>query len=340
MRRQAGILASSFLLAASLCSAQSKPADQVFKNPGNYLPTAQSVLSTRHYNPASLNEIPSNEKIYVLGKDDYSRAAFSEIMATVADPSLKGLSLDNPEHSFAFPYKGACFVKLTEPSTDKKKFISVWSGIPEEFIENDSISLDGEGLGMALHEIRHCSQPHGTPVAAGENEADMQFIPAQALSSEKDLVRETMYLRALLMLNRGISQSDGKHFGVIPSYYVAALSFDSVLRGEKTPPDPQLASEAYAGLQNNLAFLLSWQAQKGSGFKEETPDFARVAMAVNAFIAVVKAEPTGDPHEKTALRAAELYMEGLKYYLPEFSRSLDQKYGHIDVQKFMAPTPP
>jgi hypothetical protein len=328
----AGALAVVLLTAARCGWCQNRDlAEQVFLNPGQYLPEAAAVFQARGYAPGSLLEIPRDPKVYILGQDAYSRAAFEEIKTTLTDPSLKALSLDDPDHSFSFPFRGACFIKLTERPKDKKTFIATWAMIPAGLIENTDVSLEGEELGMALHELRHCTQPKGLPVAVGENEADMAFVRAQPLSGDAELLRQTMYLRALFELNGGI-QSSGKIFSPSQVYYPSALSFDAVLQGAE-PPAPELAAQAYTVLENTMAMILSYQAQTGGGFKPDTPQFAQVAMAVKSFIALERGRTPENAQEKLALRAAQLYMDGLNYFLPVLTGSFDETYGRIDFPR-------
>ncbi|HAM35220.1 MAG TPA: hypothetical protein DEB40_01405 [Elusimicrobia bacterium] len=306
-------------------------AEQVFANPSRYLAQAAAVFKARGYAPGSLREIPRDMKVYVLGKDAPSRAAFAKIKTTITDPSLQSLSLDNPDHSFSFPYRGACFIKLTERAADKRAFIAAWSGIPAEFIERADVSLEGEELGMALHELRHCTQPKGIAVAVGENEADMAFVRAQRLSGHRDLLRHTMHLRALFELNAGIHGS-GPIFAPSQTYYTSALSFDAVLRGAG-PPGPEAAAQAYALLKNTMAMILSYQAQRAGGFKPNTPHFARVAMAAKSFLDFARERKLENDQEKLAVRAAELYMDGLNCFLPGFANSFESEYGRVDFPR-------
>lgn len=324
------ILCSILLTAASSCWCQDNDlAEQVFRNPYRYLPEAAAVFQMRGYDPGSLREIPQSLRVYILGKDAYSRAAFEEIKTTITDPSLKALSLDNPDHSFAFPYRGACFVKLTEPTADKIKFIATWTGIPPEFIEQNDVSMEGEELGMALHELVHCTQPKDTPVAAGETEADLAFVRAQPLSHDANLLRQTMHLRALFALNTGIQRSGSVYSPAQRTYYPAALSFDAILHGAQ-PPDPELSAQAYDVVNYRMSLILGYQTQKAGGFKRETPHFAQIAIAAKSFIEVERRQRPENDQEKLALRAAELYMDGLNYFLPAFAGSLEEKYGRID----------
>jgi hypothetical protein len=320
-----GILESA---RAAASTQRNDSAEGIFKDPSRYLPDASAVFSARGYDPGSLREIPRSPKVYILGQDAYSRAVFEEIKATITDPSLKALSLDDPDHSFAFPFRGACFVKLTQRPSDPIEYIATWTGIPAEFVEHADVSLAGEELGMALHELRHCSQPKGMPVAVGEDEADLAFIRAQPLSGDPDLVRRTMYIRALFVLNSGI-QEGGTMFAPLQTYYPSALSFDAILRGA-APSDAELAAQSYTLLKNTLAMILAYQAQRAGGFKQDTPHFAKIAMSVKSFIEFERGRKPESDQEKLALRAAQLYMDGLNYFLPAFASSFDGKYGRID----------
>jgi hypothetical protein len=325
-------LAALLLTSAPCCRSQENSlAEQVFNNPGQFLPEAATVFRGRGYAPGSLREIPQSLKVYILGKDAYSRAVFEEIKTTIKDPSLKSLSLDDPDHSFSFPYRGACFIKLTERGADQKGFISSWTGIPPEFVEKTDVSLDGEELGMALHELVHCTQPQGIPVAVGENEADLAFLRAQPLSGDENLIRETMHLRALFVLNGGIQRS-GSVFSPLQTYYPSALSFDRILRGAPEP-DPAQAAQAYALLKNTMVMILSHQTQRMGGFKPETPHFAQIAMAAKSLIEFEKGREPESEQERLALRAAELYVDGLNYFSPAFASSLDERYGRIDFPR-------
>ncbi|MFI5362833.1 MAG: hypothetical protein ACHQ49_12745 [Elusimicrobiota bacterium] len=323
------VLAAFLLSTAPCCRSQGIDlAAQLFKNPGQYLPDAASVFRARGYDSRSLKEIPASPKVFILGTDAYSRAAFAEIKTTIKDPTLKSLSLDNPEHSFAFPYRGSCFVKLTERGADEKEFTASWTGIPVEFIERTDVSLKGEELGMALHELVHCSQPKGIAAALGENEADMAFLRAQPISGDADLVRQTMQLRALFVLNTGI-QGSGRTFSPSATFYPSALSFDAVLRGA-APLDGEQAAQAYNLLKNTMAMILGYQMQVAGGFKAGTPHFVKIATAVKSFIAFERIRKPDDPQEKLAVRAAELYLDGLNHFLPVLAGSLDETYGRID----------